>query len=154
MSEKKVNLDGVLYHGDGTFKPLTDNYGNTDGKLSHLRNTYMESEKEYFEQLLSNKSILNTFKELLNHSTDYLFAYAIKLQEKLEYGTLETPEEKEKMESMSPEERDNFHMKKLEETEGLICLLFAATRDKVKILELVRDLPDVQLEEKSSARSR
>ena len=42
------------------------------------------------------------------------------------------------MESMSPEEKDAYHLLKLERAEGLMCLLFAAARDKAKILELVR----------------
>lgn len=138
LEEERVNLEGIFYNEDGTFKPLTDNHGNTNGQLAELRNTYMESEREYFEYLLMVKEIRNVFLGYLDYDSDTLFRYAIKWQEKIEYGMLETEEDLKKMESMTPEQRDNFHMSRLERAEGVMCLLFAAARDKAKILELVK----------------
>lgn len=135
---KRYNLEGIMYNEDGSFKPLTASYGNTSGELAHYRNTYMEAEREYFEQLLSVESIRDEFSKFMNCGSYALLDEAIKLQTMLEYGNLETLEELEKMKSMTPEERDNFHMKKLEHAEGLMCLYFAAARDKALILELVK----------------
>ena len=70
--------------------------------------------------------------------SDALFASAVSIQEKLETGMLESKEELEMMKMMSPQKREARHMKNLEEAEGLMCLLFAAARDKVKIKELVK----------------
>ena len=137
MGNKDISLDGVMYNEDGSFKPLTGNSGNIDGELAELRNTYMESEKKYFEHLLSDPEIYVHFTSLLNENSDELFRYAVNFQQSLEYGNLETPEELAKMENMSPEERDKYHMSKLEKAEGFMCLLFAAARDKVRIRELV-----------------
>lgn len=131
-------LEGIMYNEDGSFKPLTASYGNTSGELAHLRNTYMEAEREYFEQLLSVESIRDEFSKYMNCGSYALLDEAIKLQTMLEYGNLETLEELEQMKSMTPEERDNFHTQKLEHAEGLMCLYFAAARDKALILELVR----------------
>ena len=50
--EKRVDLEGVLYNEDGSFKPFTDAWGNVNGEISVARNTYMEAERAYFEQLL------------------------------------------------------------------------------------------------------
>lgn len=72
----------------------------------------------------------------MDYDSDMLFDEAMKIQEKLETGQLESTQELEKMRSMTPEERDEFHMEKLENVEGLMCLLLAATRDKVLIKEL------------------
>jgi len=138
MEEKRVNLDGIMYNEDGTFKPLTASHGNISGELAHLRNTYMEAERDYFEHLLAIESIRNQFLELVDEHADNLFDRAIKIQEQLEYGNLETNEEKTAMQSMSKEAREAYHMEKLARAEGLMCLLFAAARDKALILELVR----------------
>ena len=133
--ERRVNLEGILYEGE-EFKPLTGNQGNTSGELAHLRNTYMEAEREYFEHILADDEIRRFFLNLVNLNASELLDEATKIQEKLETGQLETQADLEKMEHMTPEERDKFHMQKLETAEGLMCLLFAAVRDKAKILEL------------------
>lgn len=137
----RYDLEGIMYNEDGTFKPLTESYGNTSGELAHYRNTYMEAEREYFEQLLSVESIRNEFIKFTNCGSYALFDEAIRLQTLLETGELETLEELEQMNDMTPEERDAFHMKKLEHAEGLICLYLAAARDKVlmKVLVKTRD---------------
>lgn len=128
-----------MYNNDGTFKPLTANYGNVNGELANLRNTYMESEREYFEKLLEDEGILNYFVGISeNFNGEILIKEAMKIQEKLETGNLETQEELTLMQQMNPNERETFHLKKLEKAEGIMCILFAAARDKVKILELVQ----------------
>ena len=142
MKEDKLNLTGIMYDEDGNFIPLTSNDGNINGKLAHLRNTYMEAEKYYFECLLSVDSIRKKFTYYLKCDSEQLLKYAAKLQYRLEYGLIENAEELEMMKTMTPQQRDEFHMKKLEETEGILCLLYAAARDKTKILELVRVYSD------------
>lgn len=134
----RYDLEGIMYNEDGSFKPLTASYGNVSGKLAHYRNTYMEAERDYFEQLLAVESIRDKFSEFMNYSSDELFEEAMRTQMLLETGNLETQEELEQMKSMTPEEREAFHMKKLEHAEGLMCLCYAAARDKALILELVK----------------
>lgn len=134
----KVNLEGIMYNEDGTFKPLTASHGNVDGELAHLRNTYMEAEREYFEHLLAIESIRNEFIGYIDYDSYILLETAVQIQDRLESGRLETLEDLEKMKSMSPEERDYYHMHKLESAEGMMCLLLAAARDKTKILELIK----------------
>lgn len=130
-----------FYNEDGTFRPLTSRDGNIDGGLSHLRNTYMESEREYFKFLLSKEEIRNAFKEfIMKYNSEELFKEAISIQNKIETGLLETKEDLEKMKTMTPEEKDNYHMMLLAQSEGMMCLLLAATRDKVKMLHLVKTL--------------
>ena len=136
--EKGINLEGVFYDKEGNFTPLTDNHGNVRGDLAHLRDTYMKSEREYFEYLLSIEEVRNTFLSYLQFNSDELFQYAIEWQEKLETGLLEDEHDLKRMEYMTFEEKDAFHMRKLEEAEGMMCLLLAAARDKAKILELVK----------------
>ncbi len=134
----RYDLTDIMYNEDGSFKPLTASQGNISGELAHYRNTYMESEREYFEQLLAVESIRDEFSKYMNCGSYALLDEAIKIQTLLETGNLETLEELEQMKNMSPEERDSFHMRKLEHAEGLVCLYFAAARDKALIRELVR----------------
>lgn len=137
-NEKRIELEGILYNDDQTFRPLTASHGNTDGELAFLRDTYMEAEKEYFEHLLAIDSIRENFIKYTSFDSEMLFQQAIQIQTRLETGTLETDEDIIKMQSMTPVERDNYHMQILGRAEGMISLLLAATRDKVKILELVK----------------
>lgn len=133
---ERVDLEGFMYEEDGSFKPLTASHGNVDGSLAHLRNTYMEAERNYFERLLSRDKVRDAFLQYIDCDSDVLFDEAMKIQERIETGQLETREELENMRMMHPEERDSFHMQKLENAEGLMCLLLAATRDKVLVKEL------------------
>lgn len=136
--EKNINLDEIMYNEDQSFKPLTASNGNVDGNLSFFRDTYMEAEREYFESLLADEKFKNEFLSYINCDSDILFRLAIRIHEKIEYGTLETEEDIEIMKLMTPEEKDCYHMENLERAEGMMCLLLAATRDKVRILELIR----------------
>ena len=142
MENKEFSLNGILYNENNEFIPLTSKNGNINGDLSHLRNTYLEAEKKYFEKLLEDEEIRNRFYSFIHYDSEKLFQYAMEIQYKLETGFLETKEELEKMKSLSPEQRDALHNKNLESAEGLMCLLFAAARDKVNILELVKTLPN------------
>lgn len=152
IPEEKINLEGIMYNSDGTFKPITANDGNINGNIAHLRNTYMESERNYFERLLAIEEIREEFLLCLGYTNDLLYKRAVKIQQDIEYGNLETQEELEKMKLMTPEKRDEYHMRKLERAEGMMCLLLAAIRDKVKILELVKTYTND--DEKSHGRSR
>ena len=127
-----------MYYEDGSFKPLTASYGNISGDVETYRNTYMEAEREYFIKLLEDPEIREEFESYENYTSDELFYYAMDIQRKLEYGELETPEEIKLMASMPLEEADKYHMRKLEQAEGMMCLLFAAARDKALIYTLVR----------------
>lgn len=138
---ENINYGSMMYDENGSFIPQTGSHGNMSEKLAHLRNTYMEAEREYFECLLSDKSVRDEFLTLLEIHADNLFDYALTIQEQLEYGNLESEEEKSKMKSMSSEQRDAYHMQKLERAEGMMCLLFAAAKDKVRVLELIK-LPE------------
>ena len=134
----KIDLTGILYNEDGTFKPMTASHGNISGELANLRNTYLEAERDYFEHLLVDNDFRIFFKKMIDeYDSEALFNIAMGYMEKLESGEIETEEEKQLMKSMSPELRDSFHMYKLENIEGLICLLLAAARDKVRIHELI-----------------
>ncbi|MBR3199698.1 MAG: hypothetical protein IKG27_06885 [Bacilli bacterium] len=135
--KKGINLEGIFYDEKGNFTPLTDNKGITSGQLAHLRNTYMEAEKEYFEVILSDDALRNGFLDLLKEDSEELLKKALEIQYKLETGQLESEEDLEKMKEMNPEERDELHMMRLEQAEGLMCLYYAAVRDKVKVLDLV-----------------
>ena len=136
--EKKVNLDGIMYDENGSFVPFTGSRGNIYADVALVRNTYMDAEKEYFEQLLANDALRKRFYEFMSYNTDVLYETAMKIHDDLENGNLETKEELEQMKLMTPAERDNFHNQKLYEAEGMMCLLLAAIRDKIKILELVK----------------
>ena len=134
---KSVNLEGIFYDENGDLTPLTGSYGNINGNLSSLRDTYMKAERDYFEALLIDEKIREYFYSKLDSEPEELFNQAMKIQELLEYGDLESAEEKKMMEKMTPEDRDAYHMRSLERAEGIMCLLYAAAKDKVKVLELV-----------------
>lgn len=136
---ERVNLDGIFYDQDGEFIPLTASNGNTLKNRSHMRNTYMELQKKLFEEMLSNGEVCNKFINLLTDSVDWLLENAMILQEKIETGCLETVSERRQMKKMSPEEREKFHMKKLEEAEKWMCLYYAAARDKELMLGRISD---------------
>lgn len=137
---EKVNLEGILYNEDGSFKPLTGKHGNISDELAHARNVYMEATREYFELLLADKEIREIFVTLTNEHGESLITAANVIRDRLENGMLESKEELEEMKKMSPEERDEFHMRKLEKAMGLMELLYAAAKDKVKMIELVKNV--------------
>ena len=150
MNENETK-NNDYYNEDGTFRPLTSRDGNTDGELSHLRNTYMESERKYFEFLLSKKNIRNVFQEFVNnYNSEELFKYAISIQNKIETGMVETKEDFEKMKAMTPEEKDEYHIKLLASSEGMMCLLLAAASDKSKMMRLVKTMESEENENEYS----
>lgn len=136
--EKKVNLDGIMYDEQGNFVPLVGRHGNISGELAHLRNTYMEAEKSYFEELLSDSKIREEFSKLVELESEDLFNLAMEIQSKLEFGTLETPEDLAKMQNMDSVSRDAYHMARLERAEGMMALLYAAAKDKVKLKQKIK----------------
>ena len=126
-----------FYTENGSFIPLTDFSGNSKDDLSLLRNTYMEAERNYFKALLNIPNVMAKFSALQLLDSDELFEKAMYYQQLLESGNIETEEEKKEMAKMTLEERNEYHIGKLEEIEGIICLLLAATRDRVYIFDLV-----------------
>ena len=100
--KERVNLEGIFYDEEGNFTPLTANHGNIDGDLAHLRNTYMESERENFESLLANEKIRKEFATYLQYDSSSLYKFAIKFQEKLESGMLEDEQGLKRMKFMTP----------------------------------------------------
>ncbi len=137
------------YDETGEYVPYTSSHGNINGDLAYLRDVYMVAEKDYFIKLLENNKIREYFISLIYQPADALFNAAIKLQDRLENGELETEAEKAEMAKMSSEEAEKLHMKNLEDAEGEICLLLAAARDKAKLLELVK-IPHYEKEESYS----
>lgn len=133
-----MKLDGIFYDSEGNYMPLNSNHGNTDENLSILRNSYMEAEKEYFEELLSDDEIKETFLKIVENfdNPESLFREAMKLQNQIENGMVESQKDFEKMKNMTEREREEYHIRKLERLEGTMCLLFAAAKDKVSIEEL------------------
>lgn len=131
MEEKR------MYNEDGSFRPLQGISGNVSDELADFRNIYMEAEKEYFETLLSDEKLRDYFESLIDEHGEELIKTAKKLHSMIEFGELESKEEVEMMKQSTPSEREKYHMHKLEEAEGLMCLLLAAARDKVKIKTLI-----------------
>lgn len=142
-------LNGILYDKNNEFTPLTNSHGNVDENLSNLRNIYMTAEKDYFEKLMSNNNIRERFIQFLNDDSDKLFQATLEIQTALETGKLETSKQIEQMKNLSPEQREKLHMENLEIAEGLMCLLFAAARDKVDILEYVKTYSNGESHSKS-----
>ena len=86
-NSKTIDLDGIMYNEDGSFKPFLGHHGNLNGEIAYHRNTYMEAEKEYFSQLLVDEKVRNYLINLLyNNKPDDLYEEAMKIQEKLENG--------------------------------------------------------------------
>ena len=122
---------------EGNFVPIGRSSGNVDGNTAHLRDTFLESEREYARALLSDPEIINFFRtKITDYSPSHLIEQAVEIQNQLESGQLETEEERKTMEKWQPEERDEFHMEKLEQAEKELILLFAAISDKVILKEL------------------
>ena len=103
MEKECSKLIKEMYDESGKFIPLTGNSGNISEDLAYLRNIYMEAEKDYFKYILSSEDNLITFQGLLDLPADDLFRHAIRTQQCIESGDLETNEEKIKMQLMSPE---------------------------------------------------
>ena len=129
------NPGDAMYYDDGSFRPFVGHHGNVSGEVENYRNTYLEAEREYFSRLLEDEEIRDHVRNFLyNYSPDQIFDEAMAIQERLETGQLETPEDIVKMQSMTPEERDSFHLHRLEQAEGMMCILFASVRDKALVL--------------------
>lgn len=135
MKDNEINFDEIIYDGD-LFIPFLSNTGNINNKISEYRNIYMSAEKDYFQELLADNKIRNAlYKLLLTAKPLDLFKSAIILQEKIECGELESNAEKLLMSKMSPEQREKYHLSRLEKVEGILCLILAAIKDKGLILD-------------------
>jgi len=139
MENKTTILDNIMYNEDGSFRPFVGHHGNISAYVADYRNTYMEAEKDYFSLLLSDENTRNYLANLLyTRSSGELFEEALALQEKLENGTLESEEVRMHMQTLTPEGRDDIHLQYLEYAEGMMCLLFAAVRDKALVLNEIQ----------------
>ncbi len=140
MEEKKVNLEGIFYDAVGNFIPLDGNHGNADEEVSLKRDVFMTLERDRFEELMADAEIRELFTRLIEEKdANELALSADYLMEQLETGELETYQEKEDMKLMTPEEQDEYHMKKLEKAENLLILLEAAIQDYAKIKILTKE---------------
>ena len=72
------------------FVPLTASHGNVDGEIAHLRDTYLNSEREYYVYLLGFDCILERMRELIEYTPDALYKEAIDRINALENGEVET----------------------------------------------------------------
>ena len=128
-----------FYDENGNFIPLNDhNNGNMSEEIATLRDTYMQAEREYFEELLSDDGLYAYFLELKNSNVDDLIKKITELHDKLETGELATEKDKELMERMNPEERDNYYNHLLEHTEAILCLTLASVRDLIMVKTKVK----------------
>ena len=134
---KKVNLNGIFYNEDGSFKPLNVNEGNTSEKRAYMRNTYMEFEKDFFEEIFGNEKYYNKIIDLLNEPVDKLFRRAALLQYAIETGTLKMELDAFEIKGKTKEE---LYLLMLEKAEIEICLCYAAARDKISNSKNYSDL--------------
>lgn len=103
------------------------NNNNINGEAAHLRDTFLEAEKEYLEYLLKNDSVMNLIRNLNgNYSSDLLFKTAKDLIDRVEAG-----------------EFDDEEMKNVE---AQITVLLAAIKDKVLMRILVRTMEKYEAE--------
>ena len=105
-----------FYTESGEFKPLNGEEGNISEDIAHLRNVFLEAEKDYFLALLSTN--VEYFNELVELPTDLLYAEAQKRIDMIENGQVKE--------------------ENLEYEEGIITFCLAAIRDKALVLKLVR----------------
>lgn len=109
------------------------NYDNVNGEAAHLRDVYLEAEKEYVKYLMQFKEIKELVIELnKEYKPSYLFQLAQDLIDKVEAG--------------------EFSDEEMESVERKLTVLLAAIHDKILLKELVR-LPDYE-EELGHGRSR
>ena len=132
------DFEEFFYNVDGTYKGIGSRHGTDNEHIIRCRDEFMKAEREYFLELLKDEGVRDYFQKLLEEDDEAKFYEATRIQEKIENGELETREELRLMETMTPEERDNYHMRKLELAEGLLCLLFAAIRSKALVKDLVK----------------
>ncbi len=137
LNDEIENQNDGFYDKNGKFIPFGYEWGNTNPDIAHLRDTYMEAERDYFIALLGDERNRTHFLRLLQLPDDLLFEEAEKLRTKIESGNLENEEDKDKLAQLSPQERDKYHMELLDWAEGNLCLILAAIRDKAHIHELV-----------------
>ena len=100
------------------------NYDNINGNVAHLRDTFLEAEREYVVELLKNDEVIEVIRRLNgNYSRDVLVATAKDLMDRVEAG--------------------EFDDKEMLKVEYQITVLLAAIQDKVLIKILERTMADM-----------
>ena len=108
--------------------------GNINGEISHLRDTFLEAEKDYLVTLLGKNGVQKLISSLNQmYEPHVLYNKAQSLMDKFEFGEIQEDE--------------------LEKTEIMIISLLAAIQDKVLEKELVL-YPDWELEDGRGGRCR
>lgn len=98
--------------------PLGSNRDNVNPDASHLRDTYLQAEREYIAQLLQHEGMRQLVEEINQMPSETLFAAAQKLVDDVEMGLI-------------PEEQ-------MERTEQQLTIMLTAIKDKVLLKELVK----------------
>ena len=119
MSTKKegliLNLHETTYNNNDITKEiiseLTPYKSNIDGELSHLRDTYINAEKENVKELLQQDNVRDLIQELNIYTPDCLGECAKEIVNKVEMGLI--PYEK------------------MEATETCLFTILAAIQDKI-----------------------
>lgn len=94
--------------------PIKDNI---DGRIAHLRDTFLGAEREYVAEVLKDESMKKLIEDLNQQPTDALFTIAQRLVDQVDSGQV-------------PDER-------MEHTEKQLIVLLASIQDRVLTKDLV-----------------
>ncbi len=123
---------------EGRFIALDDQSGSLDKEKLRIRDEFMSSEREFVEELLTNdREFCKSVFELMRKekvTSETALDIAVEYYKKIEEGTLESRSELEAMKSMTPEEREEAHLKNLVEAEKIMCLFFMMAGDPPKLM--------------------
>lgn len=99
---------------------------NVNGEASHLRDVYLEAQRDYVKYLMQFEDIRQLVAQInASYDPDYLFEVAQNLVERVDAG--------------------EFDDEEMEKVEGELIVLLSAIQDKVLIKELIK-LPDYEQE--------
>ena len=101
---------------DELISSITPNKGNVDGNISHLRDTFLEAEREYVLELLKSEGVRSLITEINEFTPEKLFAISKKLVDDIELGLV-------------PDDQ-------MELMEQRLTVMLAAIQDKQLIKEL------------------
>ena len=113
-----------------------------DKEKVRIRDEFMASERDFFKELLLSDRLF--CKEMMDFirkekiDSKKALDLAVELYERIENGTLESRDELEEMDSMSPEEREEAHLKNLIQAEKTMCIFFMMAGNPTQ-LELTID---------------
>lgn len=113
---------------EGKFVALDAPIVDLDREKVRIRDEFMSGEREFLKELLLSDRIF--CKEMMNIirkekiDSKKALDLAVELYERIENGTLESKDELEEMDSMTPEERDETHLKNLIQAEKTMCIFF------------------------------